>query len=80
MSEKRTVPRHRVLKAGKIEFGGGSTIDCTIRNVSRAGAALDVETPMGIPERFTLFISSDKLRFACVVVYRKGGRIGVAFV
>lgn len=78
MTEKRTTPRHRVLKAGKIEFGG-STIDCSVRNVSSAGAALDVETPVGIPATFTLVIPSDNLRFACSVVYRKEKRIGVAF-
>lgn len=78
MIEKRTIPRHRVLKAGKIEFGG-SAIDCLIRNASKAGAALEVESPIGIPERFTLFIRSNELRFACVVVYRKGRRIGVTF-
>jgi hypothetical protein len=30
-----------VLKAGTIEFGGGA-IDCTVRNVSETGAALEV--------------------------------------
>jgi hypothetical protein len=79
MIEKRAVPRRRLLKAGKIEFGG-SAIDCSVRNVSNAGAALDVESPVGIPEKFTLIIPNDKLRFACRVVYRKEKRIGVAFV
>ena len=79
MIEKRAVPRHRVLKAGTIEFGG-STIDCSVRNVSKAGAALEVATPVGIPEKFTLLIPSNKLRFACRVIYRKEKRIGVAFV
>ena len=31
MDNKRTAPRHRVLKAGTIEFGGGG-ISCTVRN------------------------------------------------
>ena len=79
MIEKRAVPRHRVLKAGTIEFGG-STIDCLVRNVSKAGAALEVATPVGIPEKFTLLIPSDRLRFASRVIYRKEKRIGVAFV
>jgi hypothetical protein len=53
MVEKRTANRNRVFKAGTIEFGG-SAIDCTIRNVSNDGAALDVASPVGIPEKFTL--------------------------
>lgn len=78
MVEKRTAPRHRVLKAGTIEFGGGA-IDCTIRNLSNAGAALDVTSPVGIPDQFTLVVSSDRLHFACRVIYRKERRIGVKF-
>jgi hypothetical protein len=78
MADKRNVPRHRVLKAGKIEFRG-STIDCTVRDVSNAGAALEVESPVGIPERFTLGIPSQNLKFACRVIYRKEKRIGVVF-
>ena len=58
MDERRDKARHRVLKAGTIEFGGGA-IDCTVRNFSGAGAALDVTSPIGIPERFTLFIPAD---------------------
>jgi hypothetical protein len=45
MGEKRIVPRHRVLEAGTIEFGGGGN-DCTVRNLSETGAALEVVTPM----------------------------------
>lgn len=76
MDEKRTSPRHRVLKAGTIESRGG-TIDCTVRNLSTAGAALDVTSPVGIPEHFTLF--ADGARHSCHVIWRKEKRIGVAF-
>ncbi len=48
MNEHRIAARQRVLKSGKIEFGGGA-IDCTVRNISRTGAALDVTTPLGNP-------------------------------
>jgi hypothetical protein len=66
------------LKAGAIEFGG-SAIDCTVRNLSTTGAALDVPSPVGIPEEFDLVVSSDALRFACRVVWRKAARIGIRF-
>jgi hypothetical protein len=48
MPEKRTNARHRVLKTATIEFGGGA-IDCMVRNMSGVGAALDVSSPIGIP-------------------------------
>ena len=68
-----------MLKPGTIEFGGGG-IDCTVRNLSQTGAALDVASPMGIPENFTLLVPSDGKQFDCRVVWRKERRIGVVFV
>jgi hypothetical protein len=78
MTEHRITPRHRVLKAGVIEFGGGA-IDCTVRNMSDAGAALDVASPIGIPGRFDLILPAEGRRLPCHVVWRKEKRIGVAF-
>jgi len=56
-----------------------AALDCTIRNVSNDGVALDVASPVGIPEQFTLVLPSDGLTFPCRVVWRKQRRIGVAF-
>lgn len=78
MNERRDKSRHRVLKAGTIEFGGGA-IDCTVRNFSDTGAALDVTSPVGIPEQFTLAIKADGAHLPCTVVWRKEKRIGVRF-
>ncbi len=76
MDEHRIAARHRVLKAGTIEFGGGA-IDCTVRNISATGAALDVTSPLGIPAQFTLVTEGNHL--PCRVVWRKEKRIGVTF-
>lgn len=78
VDEHRIAPRRRLLKAGKISFGG-AVIDCTIRNLSETGAALEVISPVGIPERFTLVIEADHSHFSCRVVWRKEKRIGVHF-
>jgi hypothetical protein len=78
MSENRIAPRKRVLKAGTIEFGGGA-MDCTVKNLSETGAALEVVTPLFIPDRFTLFVASAQSRRRCHVVWRREKRIGVAF-
>src|SRR2546429_8223723 len=78
MDEKRTKGRQRVLKAATIEFGGGA-IDCTIRNWSATGAALEGTRPVGIPAHFTLFVPADGRHWPCRVVWRKEKRIGVAF-
>jgi hypothetical protein len=78
VDEHRTAPRRRLLKAGKISFGGGA-IDCTVRNLSETGAALEVSSPVGIPEHFTLVIEVDDIHVPCRVVWRKDTRIGVHF-
>jgi PilZ domain len=78
MNEHRVAPRRRMLKAGTIEFGGGG-IDCTVRNLSETGAALEVVTPLFIPDRFTLFVPSDQFKRPCHIVWRKEKRIGIAF-
>ena len=78
MDEHRTAPRRRFLKAGRIIFGG-ATFDCIVRNLSETGAALEVGSPVGIPERFTLVIDADHLHLPCRIVWRKETRIGVHF-
>jgi hypothetical protein len=78
MNGQRIASRRRILKAGSIEFGGG-VIDCTVRNISESGAALDVQSPLYIPDRVTLIIPTDQLKRSCRVVWRKERRIGVTF-
>ena len=76
--EHRVAPRRRVLKAGIINFGGGS-INCTVRNISDTGAALEVLSPLYIPDRFKLIVQTDNLNRPCHIVWRKQRRIGVTF-
>jgi hypothetical protein len=78
MDSNRIAPRRRILKAGSIQFGGGA-LDCTVRNLSATGAALEVLSPLYIPDRFTLVIETEQLKRACHIVWRKERRIGVAF-
>jgi Holliday junction resolvase RusA-like endonuclease len=40
IENRRSDPRFRIFKGGRIEFGGAS-IDCTVRNATAAGAALE---------------------------------------
>jgi PilZ domain-containing protein len=78
MVETRIALRHRVLKAGTIEFGS-SVIDCMVRNLSITGAALEVSNQIGIPAKFILAVPDDGLLLPCKVVRRTGYRIGVSF-
>jgi hypothetical protein len=77
-AEARKTKRRRVLDPGLIRFGDIS-ICCVARDMSEAGAALDIGTQIGIPDQFTLIVVPKKKIYSCTVVWRKERRIGVAF-
>ena len=54
------------------------TVRCAI--FTESGAALDVVSPIAIPERFTLIVPPDGLQKRCQVMWRQEKRIGVAFL
>jgi hypothetical protein len=76
--QRRVMARRRLLKTGSIEFSD-TAVECTVRNVSEVGAALEVVSPLYIPDRFTLFIQSEQSKRTCRIVWRTGKRMGVAF-
>ena len=78
LDNHRVAPRHRVLKAGSIEFNGGA-IDCTVRNISDTGAQIEVASDLGIPDSFWLVITGSQSPRHCRVAWRNDKRIGVAF-
>lgn len=78
MIERRSEPRRRVFKGGLISFGGAG-IDCTVRNISPNGAALDVASIIGIPRSFQLAIGTDHFLRHCRLVWTNDRRVGVAF-
>ena len=58
-AEARKTKRRRVLDTGLIRYGDMS-ICCVVRNLSEAGAALDIGSQVGIPDQFTLIVVSQK--------------------
>ena len=79
--ERRVWPRTRVLKKGRIVFNQRrSVIDCTIRNLTPAGALLIVKSQIGIPDRFDLSVDSDAVSHAANVIWKHDNQLGVKFV
>ena len=64
--------------SGAIQFGGG-VVNCLVRDMTIAGAALDVAEPHNIPERFNLVFKADGTLIPCHVIWRQDERIGVNF-
>jgi hypothetical protein len=78
--EKRRIPRLRTFKGGSIMFGIAVAIDCTIKNMSAAGAALEVESQVGIPSEFVLLVKPERVKRNCRAIWRSAQRIGVQFI
>jgi len=79
MVEYRKHPRHRTLKSGKIIYNRRLTvIDCIVRNMSAAGACLEVATHY-LPDEFDLSIPIDCVKHHCRVAWRTPNRMGVSF-
>ncbi len=78
MEERRAAPRHRVLKGGRIEFASVA-IDCTVRNLSDGGAAVEVMSSVGILSQFVLALLQNSVRRPCHAVWRSQKKIGVVF-
>src|SRR5437762_1335519 len=77
--EQRASQRLRVLKSGIIAFDRAAGISCIVRNMSAGGACLEIESPLGIPNDFTLVIKPDNVFRDCQVAWRSATRIGVRF-
>jgi hypothetical protein len=78
--ERRRRPRVRTLKSAHILLNQRrSVIDCTVRNLSPAGACLAVESALGIPESFDVLFDADKSIRPCRLIWHKEKQIGVEF-
>ena len=79
MDERRKVQRHCTLKAGSITFNRDAGVDCRVRNLSPAGACLEVASQLGIPDEFVLVVEIDHVKAPCHVIWRTATRLGVEF-
>ncbi|MFL9826875.1 PilZ domain-containing protein [Rhodoplanes sp. SY1] len=80
MEERRKANRLRVLKTGRIATSDKAPkIECAVRNLSDAGACLQVHSgTFGIPREFELVMEGGQ-RQACRVIWRTENRLGVSF-
>jgi hypothetical protein len=79
MDERRKARRLRALKGGTIAVNRAAVFDCRVRNLTPAGACLEVVSQAGIPDDFVLVVSYDDINKPCRVIWRADARIGVEF-
>ena len=80
MEEKRKYPRTEIDEAAYVS-SGGSVMPCVVRNISREGAAIDVDNPAFVPQHFRLVMAKDPaIVHECRVTWIQRNRIGLTFI
>jgi PilZ domain len=77
--EHRDVHRQRTLKRARVVFADRSTIDCTIRDISKGGARLVFGTAFELPETFRLIIVTSSTIVPVRLQWQRGMEAGIAF-
>ncbi|MGH6778837.1 MAG: PilZ domain-containing protein [Bradyrhizobium sp.] len=78
MAERRKHPRTELNEPAYVS-AGGSVMNCVIHNISLDGAAIDVDNPEFVPERFRLVLA-DHTVHECRVIWIRDKRMGLAFL
>jgi PilZ domain-containing protein len=78
-TDRRRFPRTRTLKSGRVILTDRTTVDCTIRNLSRGGARLVFGAPTRIPAFFLLVVDGSKDMIPARLIWQKGLAAGVMF-
>jgi hypothetical protein len=80
MEEKRKHQRTEVEELAYVS-SGGSVMRCMVRNISREGAAIDVENAAFVPQQFRLVMAKDSsIVHECRVAWIRKNRIGLTFM
>ena len=79
MEERRRYQRTDVDEPAYVS-ANGSVMSCVLRNISPEGAAIDVENPAFVPERFQLVTVGDHSVRECRVIWIQQKRIGLSFI
>jgi hypothetical protein len=78
--EKRETLRQSLRHTAWLAFGPGELHGCKLSDISQAGARIDVEEDVSLPDHFILFLPNNRAaRRACRVVWRNERQIGVKF-
>jgi hypothetical protein len=78
--KERRSPRRRTLLAGKVVFGEGRTVNCTIRNISETGAKITLARGECIPSNVFLIDRKTATAYEAKVRWIKAPDFGLEFV
>lgn len=79
-SDARKSPRQRKLLSGTIQFNNRQSVfDCVVKNLSDGGAKLNIESIVGVPRAFALYIPNLDETYRCEVAWNTMNELGVQF-
>jgi hypothetical protein len=78
--DQRRSPRRRTLLAGKVVFGEGQSVSCTIRDISESGAKIRLAGGACIPSRVFLIERRTATAYEARVSWIKAPDFGLTFV
>ncbi len=67
--------RQIAYRCQTLASAGAGGVDCRVRNLSPAGACLEVASQIGIPDDFILVVEIDHLRQPCNVIWCTATRL-----
>ena len=76
----RKSQRTWMRKKAAIRTRGGSLMHCTVMDLSREGACLQIASTLGVEGDVELSFDNFHSGRACKVVWRKANRLGVSFI
>lgn len=80
-AERRSEPRHRVLKGAIIRFNNGyGALECVVRNLSGGGAKLSFGETTAVPSAFDLKIAGGEQIRKADVRWRSPDSVGISLV
>ena len=77
MPDNRNAPRVAAKHSGKAIIGGGTDIECTVRDVSSTGARISFSHPAFLPKTFTLRFGGEDHKVS--VKWQRGLEAGLRF-
>ena len=80
MLDRRKHMRAEVFKRARVLLGWHSVIDCTILNLSPAGACLRIPTLINVPSELDLIMDKNEGARSCCVIWRSELSTGVSFL
>lgn len=80
MQERRSLRRSHVLKGTKLVIGSTSMIDCVVRNVTNAGARIQIANTVDLPNDLGLTLDNGHTVRPCRIAWRSVTETGLQFL